>query len=144
MVLVMTCGCFDLTIHPGHLQYLKKAKELGDTLIVLLNTDKWIMENKREPIMAQNDRKEMLESLGFVDYVIIFDTNEEKKDIILDLKPDFWIKASKDNEYNTKYDIVETETVESYGGRVIIIPSERDFSTTEIIKKVKNIDLIRG
>lgn len=137
MILVMTCGCFDI-LHPGHIQYLQEAKALGCKLIVLLNTDRWIRENKREPIISQEHRKKILEALECVDHVMLFDTNEEKDEIIKDLEPDFWIKASKENEYNTKHDIAETETVESYGGRVIIISSEfPEFSVTELIDRIR-------
>jgi len=136
---VGTCGCFDLTLHPGHLDYLKKSKDLGDFLTVLLNTDQWIRENKREPIIPQEHRKLMLESLSFVDQVIIFDTDEEKDNLISEMRFDIWTKASKNNEYSDKSKIIETPTVEKYGGRVIIIPAIYTYSTSEIIQKIKEV-----
>jgi rfaE bifunctional protein nucleotidyltransferase chain/domain len=135
-ILVMTCGVFDI-VHPGHLQCLKESSELGDKFIVLLNSDKWVRENKREPIFNENDRKYVLESLGFIDKVIIFDTNEEKDQLLKKLKPDIFTKACKYNEYADGDKILEAKTMKQMGGQVVIIQSKfPDYSTTTIIKKL--------
>ena len=136
-ITIGTCGCFDLTIHPGHLIYLQKSKELGTHLTVLLNTDSWIRANKREPILPQEHRKLMLEALSSVDQVILFETNEEKDDLIKEHKFDIWTKACKGDEYKNEDNILEAPTVKSYGGKVIIISSDfPEYSTTSIIEKI--------
>lgn len=135
-ILVMTCGCFDL-LHPGHIQCLKESSELGDKFIVLLNSDKWIRKNKREPIFNENHRKYVLDSLGFVDEVIIFDTNEEKDQLLRKLKPNIFTKTCKYNEYRDGNKILEASTMKKMGGKVVILQSKfPDYSTTTIIEKL--------
>lgn len=134
---VITCGCFDGGLHPGHVQCLKESSELGDKFIVLLNSDEWIRENKREPIFNQEDRKYVLENLGFIDEVILFDSNKEKDQLLRDLKPDIFTKTSKCGEYSDPDKILEASTMKEIGGKVVILQSKYPhYSTTTIIEKL--------
>jgi len=136
-ILVMTCGCFDGGLHPGHMQCLKESSELGDKFIVLLNSDDWIRKNKREPIFNENDRKYILDSLSFIDDVIVFDTNEEKDKLLRELRPNIFTKACKYNEYTDGNQILEANTMREIGGKVIIIQSKfPDYSTSTILNKL--------
>lgn len=133
--IVFTNGCFDI-LHIGHVRYLQSAKKLGDILVVGLNSDKSVkkLKGEKRPVFPQDVRAEILSSLWFVDYVIIFDEDTPEK-LILELKPDI---QAKGGDYKIE-DIPERKTVESYGGRVVILPFEKGYSTTEIIKKLKEI-----
>jgi rfaE bifunctional protein nucleotidyltransferase chain/domain len=139
MVIVVTCGCFDGGLHPGHVQCLKDSSELGEKFIVLLNSDEWIRKNKREPIFNQEERKYVLEAMGFIDEVIIFDTNKEKDKLLRDLKPDIFTKTSKCGEYSDLDKILETPTMKEIGGKVVILQSKYPHcSTTNVVKKLMN------
>ena len=129
---VFTNGCFDI-LHAGHVDYLKKAKELGDVLIVGLNSDpsvKKIKGNKR-PIVNQNERAFILSNLNPVDYVVLFEEETPYK-IIKKIIPDILVKGS-DWIIN---DIVGKDIVESNGGAVKTVDFVTFQSTTDIIKKV--------
>jgi len=116
--IVFTNGCFDI-IHHGHVYFLKKAKELGDVLIVGLNSDSSIRKLKGEgrPKIPQHGRAEILSSFPFVDFVILFstDTPEHLVDLI---RPDVYAKGKDYNEA----DLPEARIVEGYGGKVKLIP----------------------
>lgn len=132
---VFTNGCFDL-IHAGHVDYLEKAKSLGDMLIVGLNSDasvRRIKGNKR-PILPQEMRARVLSSLKPVDYVVIFDEDTPLQ-LIESIKPDVLVKGG-DWEVER---IVGREVVESCGGKVISIPFEYDISTSKIIERVVSL-----
>lgn len=125
---VFTNGCFDV-LHAGHLDYLRKSKKLGSKLIVGLNSDRSVKDLKGEdrPINNQNDRKKMLESLEFVDEVIIFD-DPTPYDLISRLKPDI---ITKGGDY-TVDQVVGNDLV----NQVVIIPILEGYSTTKIIEKI--------
>jgi len=129
---VFTNGCFDL-IHAGHAHYLRKAKELGDILVVGLNSDESVRRIKgdKRPIVPQEMRAFLLDSLKPVDYVVVFDEDTPEK-LIRAIKPDVLVKGG-DWERDK---IVGKDFVESYGGKVLTIPFEYDISTTKIINKV--------
>lgn len=130
--IIMTGGFFDI-IHPGHTRYLQKAKNLGDILIVVVNSDGSTRNNKgpKRPINNQEIRLEIIASLESVDYVAIF--NElTPKEIIAEIKPSVWIKGGQYKET----EIPETLTVKQCGGKVIIIPLEKDFSVSSLIEKI--------
>lgn len=130
--IIFTNGCFDI-LHPGHIRYLKEAKKFGDILIVALNSDKSVrrLKGKNRPVFSENDRVEILSSLEFVDYIIIFNELSPKK-LILSLKPDIQVKGG---DYKEE-EVLEKETMEKIGGRVIIVPYYKGYSTTEIINKI--------
>ncbi len=129
---VFTNGCFDI-LHRGHIEYLKRAKSVGELLIVGLNSDSSVKKIKgsKRPIMPQEDRAEILASLGMVDYVCIFDEETPQK-IICALIPDVLVKGG---DYEKK-NIVGKEVVESHGGEVFTVREVRGKSSIKIIKKI--------
>ena len=130
--IVFTNGCFDI-FHIGHLKYLKESKNNGDVLLVALNTDKSIKNNKGEhrPINMLKDRMEIISNLHFVDYVISFSEKTPIK-LIKEIKPD---TLTKGEDYKNITDIVGYGFVKSYGGSVKIIKSGKKISTTHLLKK---------
>jgi len=113
---VFTCGCFDI-IHPGHIQYLKEAKKLGYLIVSITSDKQFIREKKRKPVFTQQQRKEIIESISYVDKVIISENHLKK---IIELKPDIYVKGG-DYNMNT-INQQEKKYVESYGGKIMIIP----------------------
>jgi len=134
--IVTTNGSFDL-IHRAHIQLLKKAKVLGDILIVLLNLDASVKKNKGKdrPIIPEQERAEMLASLKYVDYVIIFE-EDTPLSILKELLPDIHVKGGSFLPERTK---AEKELLESWGGEFKTFELEEGYSTTNIIKKILNI-----
>jgi rfaE bifunctional protein nucleotidyltransferase chain/domain len=130
---VFTNGCFDI-IHRGHIEYLSKAKALGDILIIGLNTDKSArkIKGKGRPLVNENDRALILSSLVFVDYVILFDELTPQR-LINDIKPDVLVKGG---DYRIN-EIVGRKTVWREGGKVITIDEVPGYSTTKFIQKLK-------
>ena len=131
--IVFTNGVFDI-LHPGHLRYLQHARSLGDVLIVGLNADVSVRRNKgpERPINAEHERAEVLEALACVDAVVLFE-EDTPHEIIAAIQPDILVKGADWAEDA----IVGRDTVEARGGRVVRVPIERGFSTTEIIRKIK-------
>jgi bifunctional protein rfaE, domain II len=132
---VFTNGVFDI-LHIGHLTYLEEARNLGDVLIVGVNSDASVKVNKgdKRPINSQKNRAEMLSGLKFVDYTVIFDEKTPEK--LLDLlKPDIHVKGG---DYK-KEDLPETKIVEKNGGEVKILSFVDSFSTTDIINKIIDV-----
>jgi D-beta-D-heptose 7-phosphate kinase/D-beta-D-heptose 1-phosphate adenosyltransferase len=124
---VFTNGCFDI-LHKGHIEYLKKSKELGAKLIIGLNSDESIraLKGSSRPINNQEDRKAILESLDYVDEVIIF--NEETPyELIKKIKPSI---ITKGGDYKLE------EVVGNDLAKVIIIPFIDNYSTTKILEKI--------
>lgn len=130
--LVFTNGCFDL-IHAGHVDYLIKSREMGDALVVALNTDesvKRIKGNKR-PILKQDERAFILSNLKCVDYVTFFDEDTPEK-IISEIIPDILVKGA-DWDLNK---IIGKDVVESNGGEVKTVRFVNDQSTSKIIESI--------
>ncbi len=129
---VFTNGCFDI-LHAGHARYLKKARALGDLLVVGLNSDSSIHKIKGpgRPIVPEKDRAELLSALAAVDYVVIFRSETPIK-LIEAILPDVLVKGAdwKNGE------IVGEEVVKSRGGKVVRIPLAKGRSTTDVIKKI--------
>ncbi|MEW6456466.1 MAG: D-glycero-beta-D-manno-heptose 1-phosphate adenylyltransferase [Acidobacteriota bacterium] len=132
--IVFTNGCFDL-IHPGHIRLFKWAESMGDILIVGVNTDDSVkvIKGKNRPIFPLNERLEILESIEYIDYLVPFD-EETPLELIKNIEPDFLIKGG---DYNTDQ-VVGRDFVESYGGRVLIFPYQKKYSTSAIIAKILN------
>ncbi|MEJ5172969.1 MAG: D-glycero-beta-D-manno-heptose 1-phosphate adenylyltransferase [Hydrogenothermaceae bacterium] len=132
--IVFTNGCFDI-IHAGHVDYLQKAKSLGDFLIVGLNSDESVRRLKGDgrPVNPQEQRKRVLEALKPVDMVIIFEEDTPER-LIKEIKPDVLVKGGDWKIEN----IVGADFVMSYGGKVYTIDFVYDTSTTKIVQKVKN------
>ncbi|RMH02737.1 MAG: D-glycero-beta-D-manno-heptose 1-phosphate adenylyltransferase [Aquificota bacterium] len=129
---VFTNGCFDI-VHAGHASYLRKAKELGDILVVGINSDSSIrrIKGNKRPIIDQDMRAYLVDSLKPVDYVVIFD-EDTPLNLIKAIRPDVLVKGE---DWSLK-DIVGADFVLSYGGRVERIAFEFDTSTSKIIERV--------
>ncbi len=130
--IVFTNGCFDI-LHVGHVDYLSKARKLGDALVIGLNSDDSVrrLKGAGRPINKEKDRARVLSSLSFVDFIAIFDEDTPKK-LIEKLSPDVLVKGG---DWKKK-DIVGSEFVKERGGRVRTIPFVKGYSTTSIIKKM--------
>ncbi|MBO7134018.1 MAG: D-glycero-beta-D-manno-heptose 1-phosphate adenylyltransferase [Bacteroidales bacterium] len=130
--IVFTNGCFDV-LHFGHVSYLAEAKDLGDKMIIGLNSDASVKRLKGEtrPINGQHERAVLLAALQFVDAVVIFEEDTQEK-LIKNVEPDFLVKGG-DYTIDT---IVGANFVMSYGGKVITIPLVENFSSSIIIKKL--------
>lgn len=131
--IVFTNGCFDI-LHSGHVTYLNKAKQLGDILILGLNTDESVSRIKgpSRPINNENDRAVVIDALRCIDYVTLF--NEETPfELINSIIPDVLVKGG---DYTIET-IVGAETVMANGGEVITIQLVEGKSTTNIINKMK-------
>jgi D-beta-D-heptose 7-phosphate kinase/D-beta-D-heptose 1-phosphate adenosyltransferase len=130
--IVVTNGCFDI-LHVGHIQLLQEAKEHGDILIVLVNTDESVKRLKGDsrPVNSLEDRMTMLRAIQWVDLVIPFHEDTPLK-VIEDLKPDVLVKGG---DYQLK-DIVGADFVISRGGEVVIVPMVKGKSTTNILNKI--------
>jgi len=130
---VFTNGCFDL-LHGGHLHLLREAKKLGDLLIVGMNSDESIRQIKDpgRPILAEEERAELLAALEMVDFVVVFSEPDPSR-VIRELGPDVLVKGgdwSKDK-------IIGGDTVEQRGGTIAVIPTLPGYSTTKIIEKIR-------
>ena len=131
--LVFTNGVFDI-LHVGHVRYLAQAREMGDALVVAINSDASVRELKGEarPLVNQNDRAEVLSALSSVDYVTVFD-NISPRSLIAKLLPDVLVKGG---DYALDQ-IHGREDVEAAGGRVISLPFVEGSSTSQIIERMK-------
>ena len=133
--IVFTNGCFDL-LHVGHIRYLQAAHDMGDILIVGLNTDasvRTLDKGNGRPVTPQGQRAEVLTALACVDYVVLFDEPDPGQ-LIDDLKPDILVKGG---DWKPEQ-IVGRESVEARGGLVRTIPLVPDVSTTAIIDKIRS------
>ena len=131
--IVFTNGCFDI-IHLGHIDYLSKAKDLGDILLIGLNTDDSVkrLKGNNRPIKNQLERSVLLASLQFVDGVILFD-EDTPYNLIKKVKPEILVKGS---DYK-KEEIIGVDIIESVGGEIITIDFLEGYSTTSILDKIK-------
>ncbi|PKQ69975.1 D-glycero-beta-D-manno-heptose 1-phosphate adenylyltransferase [Raineya orbicola] len=131
---VFTNGCFDI-LHLGHIDYLEKARHLGDKLVVGLNSDSSVRRLKgvERPINPEYARARVLAALEFVDAVCVFE-EDTPKSLIEKIYPDILTKGS---DY-TLENIVGADFVMSYGGQVKTIDLVEGFSTTQILDKAKN------
>ena len=132
--IVFTNGCFDI-IHRGHIEVLARTADLGDKLIVGLNSDSSIekIKGKNRPIINEQSRAILLSALNFVDAIIIF-PEDNPLNLISNLMPDVLAKGG-DYEIST---IVGHEMIQENGGEVILIPFVDGFSSSNIINKIKN------
>lgn len=128
--IVFTNGVFDI-LHYGHVDYLTKAKRLGDILIVGLNTDASVrkFKGKNRPIQSEKDRARILDALKPVDYVVLF-SEETPERLIRKIRPDVLVKGT---DYRLN-EIVGAEFVRMYGGKVKRIALQKGRSTSGIIK----------
>jgi D-beta-D-heptose 7-phosphate kinase/D-beta-D-heptose 1-phosphate adenosyltransferase len=132
--IVFTNGCFDL-LHVGHVRYLQAARDMGDLLIVGLNTDvsvRMLNKGHGRPIVPQDQRAEILAALACVDYVVLFDEPDPGQ-LIADLQPDVLVKGG---DWNPEQ-IVGRNFVEARGGIVRTIALVPNVSTTALVEKIR-------
>lgn len=134
--IVFTNGCFDL-FHPGHADFLARASDLANVLVVGLNTDASVqrLKGSGRPIQDQQGRATILASLHFVDAVVFFD-EDTPEEIIELIAPDILVKGG---DYRPEH-IVGGNFVRSNNGQVLTLPLLKGYSTTNLINKIKTID----
>ena len=134
--IVLANGCFDV-LHVGHIRYLTGARELGDVLVVGINSDEQVALQKGDgrPVLPAAERAEILAALEPVTYVTIF--NEPTvEELLLALKPDVHAKGT---DYTTDT-VPERDVVRSYGGQVAIVGDPKDHSTSAIIARLGGVN----
>src|SRR5687768_140943 len=134
--IVFANGCFDV-LHVGHVRYLEGARELGDVLIVGINSDEQVAIQKGDgrPVLPASERAEIVAALESVTYVTIFDEPTVEQ-LLLALKPDIHAKGT---DYTTDT-VPERDVVRSYGGQVAIVGDPKDHSTSAIIARLGDVD----
>lgn len=134
--IVWTNGCFDI-LHAGHITYLQKAARLGDILVVGLNSDASVRENKgpTRPVVREEDRALVLSALGCVGYLTIFGDKTTVR-FLKALQPDVYAKGG-DYTIDT-INQEERHVIEGYGGRIALVPGVEGKSTTAIIDQIAN------
>lgn len=129
--IVLANGCFDL-LHVGHIRYLEAARQLGDVLVVGINSDEQVKKLKgaNRPLMPETERAEIIAALRFVDLVTVF--NEPTvAELIRAIRPDVHAKGT---DY-TEETVPEREIVREHGGRTMIVGDPKDHSTTALIEQ---------
>lgn len=131
--IVLTNGCFDV-LHRGHTRYLNQAKQLGDVLVVALNSDDSVrrLKGPGRPVNTITDRAAVVAALSCVDYVTVFDTATPIP-LIQQLRPDIYAKGG---DYTPEM-LAETQAVEQYGGRVAILDYVPEQSTTAVVDRIR-------
>lgn len=131
---VFTNGCFDL-LHRGHVHVLREAKACGNMLIVGINSDQSVRSIKgpERPILPEIDRIELIAAMEMVDYVVLFD-EPDPYNVIAAIQPQV---LAKGGDWSAEK-IIGADIVEQAGGRVVVIPYLKGFSTTEIIERIRN------
>jgi len=132
--IVFTNGCFDL-LHPGHIRYLYAARQMGDYLVVALNTDRSvkIIKGANRPIQSQDERTELLAALSFVDAVVLFDEDNPLM-VIQQLVPNVLVKGGDWTEDR----IIGADVVKKTGGVVKSLPFVTGYSTSALIEKIRD------
>lgn len=140
--IVFTNGCFDI-LHKGHVTYLAKAADLGNRLVVGINSDASVRKQgkgEERPINPEEARQTLLASLTFVDLVILFE-GDTPEALIHALLPDILVKGAdydpNETDKNAKKYIVGSDIVRTHGGQVAVIDLEAGFSTTGIVQKLR-------
>src|SRR2546421_10084634 len=128
---VFTNGCFEI-LHSGHIDLLRRARELGDALVVAINADASVgrMKGFNRPIIPEEERAEVLNGLKMVDFVCLFD-EDTPLEAILQIRPDILVKGA-----DWTANIVGQAEVESWGGKVVAVPLVEGHSTTGIVERV--------
>ncbi|MDQ3292762.1 MAG: D-glycero-beta-D-manno-heptose 1-phosphate adenylyltransferase [Bacteroidota bacterium] len=131
--IVFTNGCFDI-LHLGHVDYLEKARQLGNKLILGLNTDASVsrLKGPERPLQDEMSRARVMASLLFVDMVILF-AEDTPYELIAAVKPDILVKG---DDYTIE-NIVGHDLVQNNGGTVKTITLVKGYSTTNIVEKIK-------
>lgn len=131
--LVFTNGCFDI-LHLGHVRYLQAARQKGQALFIGLNSDASVrrLKGPDRPLNSQRGRAEVLAALECVDFVCVF-TEDTPERLIHKVRPDFLVKGGDWK----KEQIAGGAFVESYGGKVLVIPYVDGHSTTGLVKRIR-------
>jgi D-beta-D-heptose 7-phosphate kinase/D-beta-D-heptose 1-phosphate adenosyltransferase len=126
---VFTNGCYDL-LHPGHVRLLEQARSFGDVLILALNSDASVrrMKGPSRPMICQSERAALALAFAAVDAVTIFD-EDTPRELIAEVLPDVLIKGADWSHF-----IAGREEVEAAGGRVVTVPLEPGYSTTNLVE----------
>jgi rfaE bifunctional protein nucleotidyltransferase chain/domain len=129
---VLANGCFDV-LHVGHVRYLNAARQLGDVLVVAINSDEQVRLQKGvgRPVMNATERAELIASLAAVNFVTVFD-EPTVSELLLALRPDFHAKGT---DY-TEESVPEKDVVRSYGGKVAIVGGPKNHSTSKILLRL--------
>lgn len=132
-VVVFTNGCFDL-IHRGHVDYLSRARDLGDILVVGLNSDASVkrLKGNSRPISNEASRASVLAAFGFIDYVVVFEEDTPLR-LIEAIIPDILVKGGDYNHDN----VVGADFVEKHGGRLELLSLIPGESTTRLVERMK-------
>lgn len=131
MKIIFTNGCFDI-LHPAHIEMLKYAKSLGDTLVVGIDSDERVKEKKGKlrPINSSEDRKQMLLAIRYVDEVYVFDDDKQLKSLVKKFEPDIMIVGS---------DWMEKPVIGSeYAKEVKFFERIPEYSTSKTIESITN------
>ena len=130
-MVVFTNGCYDL-LHPGHIRLLESARSLGDVLVLALNTDDSVarLKGPTRPLLTLTERAQMANALEAVDAVTSFD-EDTPRELIAAVLPDFLVKGADWSHF-----IAGREEVEAAGGKVMALPLEPGYSTTNIEKEI--------
>ena len=128
---VFTNGCYDI-LHPGHIRTLESCRNLGDVLILALNSDVSVraIKGPRRPIVAEQERAQLACALEAVDAVVLFD-EETPRELIAAVLPDILVKGSDWSHW-----VAGREEVEAAGGRVELLPLEPGYSTTATVEEI--------
>ena len=128
---VFTNGCYDL-LHPGHIRLLEQARSLGGVLILALNSDAGVcrMKGPSRPLLDERERAEIALALQAVDAVTFFD-EETPRELIAEVLPDVLVKGADWSHF-----IAGREEVEAAGGKVMALPLEPGYSTTNIVERI--------
>jgi D-beta-D-heptose 7-phosphate kinase/D-beta-D-heptose 1-phosphate adenosyltransferase len=131
--LVFTNGCFDL-LHPGHLALLERARRLGDALLVGVNSDASVrrLKGPGRPLRSQRERCRILAAVRWVDAVVVFGEDTPAR-LIREVRPDVLVKG---RDYRPE-EVVGAEDVRSWGGRVVLVPLLRGYSTTRLLERLR-------
>ena len=129
---VLTNGCFDL-LHAGHIRLLQQAAELGDALIVAINSDRSVrrLKGPERPFIVEQQRAELLAAIACVDWVVVFD-EETPIPLLLELQPDVLVKGAQ----YTHQQVVGGDVVTNYGGRIVTLPMVPGLSTTQLANEL--------
>lgn len=131
---VLANGCFDV-LHVGHVRYLAGARELGDVLVVGVNSDEQVarLKGAGRPVLPATERAEIVAALESVSYVTIFEEPTVEQ-LLMTLKPDVHAKGT---DY-TEDSVPERDVVRSYGGRVAIVGDPKDHSTSAVLARLRD------
>jgi rfaE bifunctional protein nucleotidyltransferase chain/domain len=126
---VATGGCFDL-LHAGHVATLRAARQLGDCLVVCLNSDDSVrrLKGPTRPLVPAADRVRVLEALECVDAVVVFD-EDTPAEVLTRIRPDIWAKGG---DY-AGADVPEAAVLETWGGQAVVLPYLQGRSTTRLV-----------